>query len=155
MQNKIKSIVAVAMMAVMLLCGSIPAMAAETSSVTNDTAVMTENVSSEDSTRASSLVAEFHYTGRLAKNKVLGTVTVGKSCKTLNWTVGRTGSTGNVRFLLRKKSTGDSRNVTTTANNKLGSITYVTAMTPGVWEVSVAWNSNNWLYDVDLYFYEK
>lgn len=155
MHNKIKSIVATAMMAVMLICGSVPAMAAELNPVADEATITTETVSDEVSPLATSPVAEFHYTGRLAKGKVLGTVTVGKSCKTLTWTVGRTGSTGNLRFTLKNKSTGDSIDVTTVANNQLRSITYYTVLTHGTWEVSVAWNSHNWLYDVDLYFYQK
>lgn len=155
MRNKFKSIATFVLTAVMLFNFSVPAMAAEQNPTMNETTVAAETADDEINLLATSPVAEFHYTGRLAEGKVLGTVSVSESCKTLSWTVGRTGSTGNVRFKLTNISTGATRKVTTTANNKLESITYISALSSGVWEISVEWNSNNWLYDLDLYFYEK
>lgn len=156
MHNNLKTIASFILIAVMLFCIGVPAMAAEQYPAKEETAVATETLENEVNLLAEAPVAEFHYTGRLSDGKVLGTVYVSKSCKTLTWTAGRTGgNSGNVRFELVNQSTGDSRHISSAADNKLKSITYVTTLPPGTWEVTVDWNSNNWLYDLDLYFYEK
>ena len=155
MHNKFKSIASVVLMLIMLFGLSVPVMATEQTSNAEEPTITTESVQNEISLLVVDPVTEFHYTGRLSTNKVLGTVYVGEKCKTLRWTVGRTGSsTGSVRFALTNRDTGDTRHISTTANNTLQGITYISAMTAGTWEISVEWNNNNWLYDLDLYFYK-
>ena len=144
MHNKLKTIASFILIAVMLFTIGVPVMAAEQYPAQEEAAVATETLENDVSLLAEAPVAEFHYTGRLSDGKVLGTVYVGKRCKTLTWTVGRTwGNSGNVRFKLVNQSTGASRQVTTAADNMLDSITYVSTLDPGTWEISVAWNSNN------------
>ena len=152
MYNKFKSIASVVLVLIMLFCLGVPAMATEQTLNVEEPAMTAELAQNEIHLLVVDPVAEFHYTGRLSTNKVLGTVYVGEKCKTLRWTVGRTGSsTGSVRFALTNQDTGDTRHISTTANNTLEGITYISAMPAGTWKISVDWNNNNWLYDLDLY----
>lgn len=153
MRSKFKSIVSLVLMVVMLCSLSVPAMAADQHSYSVQNTIATFD--NEVEPLAITPVAEFHYTGRLAEGKVLGSVEVNQNCKTLAWTVGRTESDGNVRFTLTNKTTGETRNITTTANNTLESFTYVSTLHSGTWKIKVAWKTNNWLYDLDLYFYKN
>ena len=153
MLNKIKSIVSVVLIVATLFIIGVPAMAAEPTSTMDYTV---NQVAEETSARVTDPVKDFHYTGKLSAGQVVGSVRISKSCKTLRWTVGRTGyKTGNVRFKIVNANTGETRHFTTVADNQLSGITYVTAIPAGTWEVWVDWTSTSPLYDVDLYFYER
>ena len=152
MCKQFKMIVSVLMMAVMLVTFSVPVMAAERTM--ENSAVCTQISETVDRRLvAGVLIGEFHYTGRLTKGKDLGIVDVTQAAKTVKWTVGRTGSTGTVGLEITNVSTGEVRHLTAVADNKLGSMTWVTALPAGGWRVKVDYVSSIWLYDVDLYFY--
>lgn len=160
MRKQFKSIVDAFMMVVMLITFSVPAMAAEqtldvdNATILTQTAETAENVENAANRLVSGvLIGEFHYTGRLTKGKVLGTVDVSKAAKTVKWTVGRTGSNGLVNLAITNVSTGEVRHISTLANNTLDSMTWVSILSAGSWKVSVDYVASNWLYDVDLYFY--
>lgn len=156
MYKHVKSIAFVVMMVVMLVTFSVPAMAAEQPANVDTTLTLEQKVENEDGVaRLADPVGEFHYTGRLASGKVLGTVNISENAKIVRWTVGRDNANANVRFRITNNDTGESRAFTTTANNTLDGIDYTTALSKGNWEVKVDWNNNNWLYDVDLYFYVR
>lgn len=149
----LRNIVSFVLVVTMLLINSTPAMAAEKVAETNYDSLVDRETDDTNEVARASLKGEFHYTGRLKKDKVLGTVVVQSASKTIQWTVGRTNSDGNVVFKITNTETGGSRSFTTVANNTLSSITYVSNIVPGTYEVSVVYTSSSWLYDVDLYFY--
>lgn len=153
MQKMLKKIVAVFVLVIMLMTMCVPAMAAEQANIDAETESKVLLEENERNGARATLNGEFHYTGRLTKNKVLGTVKVKEKSKTIQWTVGRTGSSGTVILKITNQSTGNEKTFTTIANNQLDSITYVGKIEAGTWEVSVTYVSSNWLYDVDLYFY--
>lgn len=161
MRRHLKTIATFFTMAVMLVMSSVPAIASEINSDAK-TAIVTQQstddvttVSNEDNIMVTSaLGGQFHYTGRLSKNKVLGTVYINSACRTVKWTVGRTGSDGLVNLELTNTSTGEVRHISAQANNVLGSMTWVGSGIPkGNWQVKVVYVSGLWNYDVDLYFY--
>ena len=150
MKKHFKSIAAAITMAGRMVTFCVPVMAAEQ---VPDVEVSNQNVEdSEEVASARALVGEFHYTGRLTKNKVLGTVYIDKSSKTLQYTVGRTGSDGLVNLQLTNTSTGEVRSFSTVADNTLRTTGWVTPLSPGGWEVKVIFVESSSLYDVDLYF---
>ncbi len=153
MRKQFKSIAAVLMMVVMWMNINVPVMAAEkVSDADKITTMSIQTIGSVDSTNA--LLDELHYTGRLTKDKVLGTVHLSYNSKTVEWLVGRTNSDGVVILYLTNTATGEVRQITTTANNKLGSLTWVgSGLDAGEWQVSVNYVSSIWIYDVDLMFY--
>lgn len=157
MRKHFKSIAATVMMGVMLVTSCMPTMAAEQVSEVDDattldqTTEITENVESDAVAR--SLNGEFHYSGRLSKDKVLGIVDVTSNSRSVRWTVGRTGSDGLVNLRLTNVVTGETRSFSTIANNTLGTMTWTSPLPAGSWEVKVIYVESFWLYDVDLYFY--
>lgn len=158
MCKHLKKIVTFLTMAGMLIVSSIPVMAAETT-LADSTKVTTqqvakENIISGDMIATYSLNGEFHYTGRLSKNQILGTVSIRATSRTVKWTVGRTGSDGLVNLELTNVDTGEVRHISAQANNVLDSMTWVGSGIPsGNWQVKVVYVSSYWNYDVDLYFY--
>lgn len=149
MRKYLRLVLSSIMMVALLVFNSAPVMAQD---VCNDDKV--NEVSGLSSILAtSSLTGEFHYTGRLAKGKNLGSVNISASSRTVKWTTGRTGESGTVILKITNQSTGETRSFTTTANNQLSSLTWNTKLPSGTYTVSVGYTSSYWLYDADLYFY--
>ncbi len=115
---------------------------------------VTDNeMSAEGIAPASTLVGEFHYTGRLSADKELGTVYISADAKTVNWTVGRTGGSGLVNLRLVSNLTGEKRLLSAVADNTLKSLTWVTPLPYGWYTVMVEYSSDYFTYDTDIYFY--
>lgn len=149
-----KSIAAALTIVATLLSSSVPVIAAEQNSVMDNITISTQAVESADSLDSvNAMVGEFHYTGRLSANKYLGMVEITGSAKSVRSTAGRTGSDGLIRIQLTNVNTGDFRTFSVVANNTLETDSFVTALSAGVWEVTVIYVSSGSLYDVDLYFY--
>ena len=108
MHKGIKTIVATIMAGAMLASASVPAMAAEQTLNASNFQVSTQTMDAELAA-VPSPVGEFHYTGRLTKGKVLGTVQISEKAKTVQWTVGRTGGDGWVILRITHKTTGEIR----------------------------------------------
>lgn len=159
MRRHFKKIVTLFTMAIMLITSTVPAMAKEISSADN-TVVSSQKaaenavISEDELNTPYALNGEFHYTGRLSKNQILGTVSIRATSRTVKWTVGRTGSDGLVNLELTNVDTGEVRHISAQANNVLDSMTWVGSGIPsGNWQVKVIYVSSYWNYDVDLYFY--
>ncbi len=141
----------VSLLAVMLVCFSVPAFAAEPNCLDGNEAIKYSDMSAV-SRAATSLVAQYHYTGKLTQGKVLGTFKLPLGAKTVSWTVGRTNSSGRVIIRLTNMSTGEVRDISATANNELKSMTWTSKLPAGDYEVSVHLVASGSPYDVDLYF---
>ena len=155
-----KAIAATMSMVVMLVTSGIPVMAAEQIPDTGDIIVSdetiagTQNVVDEGTVQAtSSYFQSFSYSGTLSQGKYLGSVYLSQSAATVNWNIGTTGSSGLVRFALTNQSTGELRQVTAVADNKLGSLTWVGSLPAGTYDVSIAYVSKSGIKGLNLYFY--
>lgn len=148
MRKHLKSIAAALMVVAMLVTSSLPAMAAEY--VSSDETAISASESSDSIERVKMPVAEFHYTGRLRTGEVLGTVTIPRACKTVTWTIGRTGESGVVNMRI-----GDGRLITATANGQLSSLTWNSDLPAGTYTIKVSMmTSDTTHHDCDLFFYD-
>lgn len=152
MSKRFKSIVTAFLMAVMLVNSSVSAMAAENVRDVANTSNQIQNADSTDIvvTRASAL-ASFEKSTSLTEGKNIGSVYIPGRAKTVQWTVA--GSGGNVIFRMVNRSTGDTRSFTTVGNGVKGSLTYISAMDSGTWDISVIYASGNGHNHVYLTFY--
>lgn len=139
------------MLAFMLVSFSMPVLAAEPDCTEFSNEVIAQSDTASVS-RASSLIAEFHYTGKLTKGKVLGTFTLSVGANTVSWTAGRTNSNGLAIIRFTNTRTGEKRDITAVTNNKLGSMTWTSKLPAGKYEVSVHLVPSGSPYDLDLYF---
>lgn len=126
MKKLFKLIATVTLSVAMLLTTSLPAMASELP----DKEVKAENVEIQSRAR----ITSFTYNGNITLNKKLGTVYVASRAKTVKYSV--KGNGGNVMIRMKNKNTGDSRSFTSVGDGRWSSITYVSYMDPGTWEIS-------------------
>lgn len=149
MRKHLKSIAAALMVVAMLVTSSLPAMAAEY--VSSDETAISASESSDSVERVQMPVAEFHYTGRLRTGEVLGTITIPRDCKTVTWTIGRTGESGVVNIRIVEGS----RLITATANGQLSSLTWNSRLPAGTYTIKVSMITTDTAHhDCNLYFYD-
>lgn len=132
MKKLLKMIVAPVLVAIMLAFVSVGVMAAELPQV----------VANEGSTvisrtvQPTALVATYYYEGSITEGKTLDPVEIYNGYPdTIEYWVA--GNDGNVTIRITNRDTGDSRSFTAVANGTWGSITYISNMDPGVWDVKV------------------
>ena len=152
MNKLFKSIVTTVMVAVMLITFCIPAMAAEP---LTDKETVTTHVSNSIANTDSAMaqVGWFEYTGSFSAGKNLGNVLISSPAKTVKWVVGSAGQDVLVNFKLTNVSTGEIRNLSTYANGVEDSLTWISSIPAGVWQLSVLYVSSGSTRYVRLSFF--
>lgn len=146
MRNFFKSIAIATIVGVLFLTNISIVMAAEPT----QEVVSTENDNSVES--RSTLVATYYYEGSLTQGKRLFPVNIelGRPTK-LDYNI--SGSSGNVTVKLVHRDTGESRSFTAVGKGEWGSITYVSPMPTGIWDVTVLLVSGSGHDSIALRFY--
>lgn len=147
MKKFFKIIAAPVLAAIMVTSVSAPAMAAELpQEVVNAPSVVTANA-----VQPRAWITSQDCSGTFKQGVKLCSVYVGSRAKTIKYSVNGLG--GNVVIRLNNQSTADSRSFTATANGSMGSITYVTSMDTGTWDVVVEFTSGLGHNNLHMEFY--
>lgn len=141
--KKFTKAIATSIMIIAILLGSYaPAMATE----------LSQNPESISTLYASKSIRDYSYPYSLTVGKTLTPFTLWTTANTIRYCVN--GSGGNVIFRLNNITTGDVRSFTTTANGSWGSITYVTPLDAGTWNITVVYTSGGNHEGMQLEFYK-
>lgn len=152
MKKLFKSITTTIMAAVMLVTFCMPATAAELVADKESATQLTSNTDNTFSTMAQ--VGWFEYTGSFSAGKNLGNVIISSPAKTVKWVVGSPGQDVLVNFRLTNISTGETRSLSTYANGEEDSMTWITSIPAGVWQVSPIYVSSRSTSYVRLSFFK-
>lgn len=158
MKKHLRAIATTMLLVVMLVTSGMQVMAAEgtfdtDSIVVSDETLETTKDVEEGIQRASNYFQHFSYSGTLSKDKYLGTVSLSQSASQVQWNIGTTGGSGIVVFSLTNQVTGEVRSATATANNQLGSLTWVGSLPKGNYDVKITFVSKSGIKGLNLYFY--
>lgn len=146
--KKLSKLIATTTLAmVMFVSNFAPAMATESP----QNLMSGESVESVDVAQSRAMIASYYYEGAITAGKTLNPVSINGRPKTINFCVN--GSGGNVIIRLTNRTTGDSRSFTAVANGSWGSITYVSNMDSGIYDVKVQFVSGSGHNKVWMEFY--
>lgn len=149
MNKLFKSFVALCMVAVLAIGGSVTAMAAECEAPDTELEVVS---ATEMESRFGSQVGGMSGKCTIKKGSVIGTCYVGTGAKTIEVTI--TGVSGIIILQFDNLTTGDHRSLTAIGGQEDYALTYVSTMDSGDWQCSVLMcdnNAYNCSYDINFY----